>query len=246
MTHQQLMTLISQGEIEKTISVLLDFVGSHYARFATDIYLISGRFNQVEKERRQNTIPSGDYRIEINSIQKSLMDIIVSMEGLNEGSFKRKKNDVEILAQIKELENRFDLCRKKAKAIEKNPTRLREKNEISRELSQIFIDHPEMIQKFFGANSEGVISGIANRYKRLPELSGIDYFESISKIDLGNFTKCCIVNALAEILYSGQLRTGDDGRISKILDELFPNSYQTVRLSITRVSAELDYFSGNI
>ncbi|MBK7871604.1 MAG: hypothetical protein IPJ74_13495 [Saprospiraceae bacterium] len=246
MIYEQLLDLIGQDELEETIALLLDFVSKRYARFSPEVYLISGRFSQVEKEKRQNTIPRSDYNLEINSIRKSLLEIINSLEGLGEENFKRKKEEKEIIAQIQELENRYFQCRKRAKSIQSNPTRLREKNEITRELSQIFIDYPELIQNYFGTNNEGIISGIANRYKRLPELPGIDFFESISKGDLGNFTKCCIANALAEILYSGQLRMGDDNRISKILDDLYPNSYQTVRLSITRVSAELDYFSGNM
>ena len=246
MIHKQLLNLIGQDELEETIALLLDFVSKHYARFSTEVYLISGRYSQVEKEKRQNAIPRSDYNLEINSIRKSLVDIINSMEGLGEDNFKQKKDKNEIIAQITALENRFFQCRKKAKCIQSNPTRLREKNDIARELSQIFIDYPDLIQNYYGTNNDGVITGIANRYKRLPELTGIDFFESISKIELGNFTKCCITNALAEILYSGQLRVGDEKRISKILDELYPNSYQTVRLSVLRVSAELDYFSGNI
>ena len=104
------------------------------------------------------------------------------------GNYKKKKDKGEILALISELESRFNQCRKKAKTIQSNPTRLREKNEISREMGQVFLDYPKLIQSFYGTNSEGVITGIANHYKRLPELNGIDFFESISKNELGNFT----------------------------------------------------------
>jgi len=246
MSHSQLMTLISKGEVNEVINLLLDFVNKHYARFAPEVYLISARFNQVEQENRLNTIPRNDYNLEMNSIRKSLIEIIQTMEGFNEENYKKKKSVQEVVAHLTELSSRFHQSRKKAKTIQSNPTRLREKNEISREIGQIFIDYPELIQQYYGVQDEGIISGIANRYKRLPELSGIDFFESISGNDLGNFTKCCIVNALAEILYTGQLRIGDDKRVSKVLDDLFPNSFQTVKLSITRVSAELDYFIGNI
>ncbi|MBK6623335.1 MAG: hypothetical protein IPG32_21645 [Saprospirales bacterium] len=244
--YKELMTLISQGEIRHTIELLLGFVDKHYTRFTPEVYLISSRFSQVSKENREGVLPHSDYTIEINSISKSLLDIVESIEGLSEENFKLKKNREEIMRAISELENRFDQSRTKAKTIQSNPTRLREKNEIARELGEIFINHPELIEPFYGTTSEGVITGIANRYKRLPELTGIDFFESIARNDMGNFTKCCIVNALAEIIYTGQLRIGDDQRISNILDSLFPNSFQTVKLSITRVSAELDYFLGNI
>jgi hypothetical protein len=84
-------------------------------------------------------------------------------------------------------------------------------------------------------------------------MEGIDFFESVIDVEMGNFTKCCIANALVEIIYTGQLHIQEDHRtvpdnirIARILDRLFPNSFQTVKLSITRVSAELDYFTSDL
>ena len=246
MTHNQLTTLIHQGEIQELLRILLDFVDKHYTRFASEIYLISSRYNQVLKEKRLGIIPISDYKLEINSITKNLLEIVNSLEGFEESNFKKKKSKEQVLDAISELDARFNLSRTKMKTIQSNPTRLREKNEIARELGEIFINHPELIQNFHKTTSEGIITGIANRYKRVPELSGIDFFETVASKDLGNFTKCSIVNALAEIIYTGQLMVGDDQRISKILDQLFQSSFQTVKLSITRVSGELDYFLGNV
>jgi hypothetical protein len=236
------MELIGKNEIKGAIELLLDFVGERYARFSQDVYLISARYHQIEKEKIRNIINRQDYELEISSIRASLLEIINSMEGLGEENFKKKRSADEIKDEIEKLERRFFKCRKTNSNIKSNQTRLREKNEIAREFGQIFIDYPELIEGFYATKEEGVISGISNRYKRVPDNSGIDFFESISTNDLGNFTKCCIVNALAEILYSGQLQMGDETRINKILDDLYPNSFQTVRISITRVSAEVEYF----
>jgi len=246
MVYQELMTLIRQGEIEETIAKLIEFVDQHYTRITPDVYLISARFNQISREHHLGTLPRNDFNLELNSITNSLLEIIGSIEGLTDENFKKKKSKEEVLALITDLETRFNNSRRKAKTIQSNPTRLREKNDIARELGEIFINHSDLIPSFHGTQSEGIIIGIANRYKRIPELSGIDFMESVAGNDLGNFTKCCIVNALAEIIYTGQLRIGDDQRMANILDILFPNSFQTVKLSITRVSAELDYFIGNI
>ena len=246
MLHKELVDLISQGSLQDAINLLLQFTETHYTRFAPDIYLISSRFNQVSKEHRIGSIPRSDYNIEINSITNSLLEISLSFEGMEESSFKKKKTKEEVLKAISDLDNRYAQSRTKTKTIQSNPTRLREKNDIARELGEIFINHPEMIEEFLNTRSEGIITGIANRYKRIPDTTGISFFESIANQNLGNFTKCCIVNALAEIIYTGQLMIGDDKRISTILDQLFPNSFQTVRLSITRVSGELDYFLGNV
>jgi hypothetical protein len=198
------------------------------------------------KEKRLGSIPREDFNLEMNSITHNLIQIIDSLEGQTETNYKPKKGKVAVLHTIRELEARFERSRKKAKTIQSNPTRLREKNDIVRELGEIFTNHPELIQDFTGTDSSAIITGIANKYKKVPDIEGIDFFESIIDKEMGNFTKCCIINAIAEIIYTGQLRIGDDQRIEKILLHLFPNSFQTVKLSITRVSAELDYFLGNV
>lgn len=246
MNPEALRDLISGGELEQPIEELLKFVKDYYTRFAPEVIIISSRYNQIQSERRANTLPLSDYKIEINSIARSLLQIIDSVEGLSEKNFKPKKGKEDILPRIQDLERRFAQSRKKAKAIQSNPTRLREKNDIARELGEIFINHSELIESYYGTDSEGIITGISNRYKRVPEIDGIDFFESILPHVHGNFTRCCIVNALAEIIYTGQLRFGDDQRIYKILDILHPDAAPTVGHNITRVNAELDYFLGKI
>lgn len=49
-------------------------------------------------------------------------------------------------------------------------------------MGQVFLDHPDLIQRFYSTNDEGVITGIANRYKRLPELDGIDFLNPYPKM----------------------------------------------------------------
>lgn len=251
MIHDQLLTFIRKAEIEETINLLVDFVDKHYTRFATEVYLIANRYSRVTSEKNKGLLEHSDYQIEMNSITYSLLEIIDSIDSLKEENFKKKKNDKEVFSSILELEQRFNQARKKSKTIQSNQTRLREKNDIARELGEIFINHPDLIKSYRGTLSEGIIAGIANRYKRLPEISGIDFFESVAEPILGNFTKCSIANALVEIIYTGQLQTQEDPklvpdneRIANILDKMFPSSFQTVKLSITRVSAELEYFLG--
>lgn len=246
MLNPELKRLISQGETGDAIALLVDFAEKYYTNFAEEIYVTSSRFKQVSKDNRMGVIPVSDYQREMNSITSSLFNLSNSLEGLSEANFKLKKTKDEIVKRIKELDNEFDESRKKSKTIQSNPSRLRQKNALARELGEIFISHPNLIQNYFNTSLEGIICGIAYRYKRIPELKAIDFFESVIAQDLGNFTKCCIVNALGELIYSGQLLVGDDRRITFILDQLFPGSYQTVKLSITKVSGELDYFIGNV
>ncbi|MEM6723475.1 MAG: hypothetical protein AAF598_05515 [Bacteroidota bacterium] len=246
MNPEILKNMILNGETNSCLQELYTFVQRYYTRFASDVILISSRHKQVEAERNQGVLPGDDYRLEMNSINRSILQIIDSIEGLTEANFKPKKSDSDVRLKIQELDERFEKSRKRAKAIQSNPSRLREKNDIARELGELFINHSELIGSFYGTTSEGIITGIANRYKRVPEIEGIDFFESVMNNVDGNFTKCCIVNALAEIIYTGQLRIGDDQRIYQMLDTLHPESTTTVEHNITRVNSELDYFLGKI
>ena len=248
MIYDKIRTHIANAEVGEAIKCFIDFVNEHYTQFASEIYIQSARFHQIEKERRLGVLPVDDYNIEINSINNNLLQIINSIEDLPQEHFKKKKGKEEVSKLLEDLENRFKQSRKKAKTIQTNATRLREKNDIARELGEIFINHPELIEANRETDSEGIINGIANKFKRVPTLEGIDFFETILKNNnnLGNFTKCNIANALGEIIYSGQLRIGDDKRVEDILSKLYPNSFQTVRLSILKVNAELDYFLGNV
>ncbi|MEZ5040361.1 MAG: hypothetical protein R2828_10725 [Saprospiraceae bacterium] len=246
MVIPELKKLISKGETKATIERLLEFVSTYYTRFAPEVLMISSRFNQINLERNRGTLPIDDYKIEMNSITYSLLQIIESIEGLTEDNFKKKKRKEDVIELVAELDKRFAQSRRNANTIKSNPTRLREKNDVARELGDIFINHPELIDDFYNTSSEGIITGIANKYKRVPEISAIDFFESVAKNISGNFTKCCIVNALAEIIYTGQLRFGDDERIYNLLDILNPNSAQTVEKNISRVNTELNYFLGKV
>lgn len=241
MIHE-LKNLISQGETELTIKTLLEFVDKYYTRFASEVILISNRYSQISKELRLGTIPRSDYSLEINSINFGLLQIIDSIEGLEEKNFKKKKSKEEIIQTIEVLESRFDKSRKRASNIKTNASRLREKNDIARELGEIFINHPELIKDYFHTESDGIITGIANRYKRVPESDCIDFFESVLPNVSGNFTKCCIINAMAELIYTGQFLGGDEKRIEYILITLFPDSSPTARQNINRVYTELEYF----
>ena len=238
----ELKKLISEGETKATINKLLDFVDNYYTRFASEVIIISNRYNQISKELRLGTIPRTDYSQELQSINFGLLQIIDSIEGLEEKNFKKKKSKEEILNTIGILDARYDKSRKRSNNLKTNASRLREKNDIARELGEIFINHPAIIQDFHYTESDGIITGIANRYKRIPETESIGFFESVLKNVTSNFTKCCIINALGELIYTGQFLGGDEKRIEYILVTLYSNGSPTVRQNINRVFTELEYF----
>lgn len=244
METEKLKAFVIQGDIQDAISELVKMASNVYTDFALQIYQLSARYSQVIKEHNSGTIPQEDFWREHNSITASLLNILETIEDFHKGSLKRKKTKEEVINEIRSLGERFAATRKKAMQIRSNPTRLREKNEIIDKLAQIFIQNIELIKEFEATDDEGIIAGIANRYKKLPDVDGIDFFEnSIDKV-VGNFTKSCIANALAEIIYTGQLRIGDDARIEDLLSSLSKDSAYAVLKNIEHVKAELYHFLG--
>jgi hypothetical protein len=244
MEISRLKSLVRKGEVEDAINQLTEFVSEYHARFAKDVYLLSARFQLVKNERISGRMPIGDYQIEFNSITNSLWEIIKTLEDLDLDSYKKKKNQSDVEKEIMELAERYDHSRKKAKTIQTTPTRLREKNEICKKLVDIFINYPDLLSRFSNTENEGIIAGIANRFKIIPDTTGIDIFERVVNKISGNFPKVCIVNALAEIVYSGQIRFGDELRIYGILDLLSEGAVGPLDKNIQRVRSELDYFLG--
>lgn len=241
-----LKKLFLNGELEEVIERLKVFIGKYYTRLASDVLLISSRFNQVTIEMGQNKIGREDYSLEMESIRAEALRIIRSVEELGLENYREKDNKEDLLKQIKAHQERFEKSRGRANKIRSNAVRLREKNSIARELGDIFISSPELIEDYYKTDQEGIITGIANRFKRVPESSSLAFFESVELNSLGNFTKCCVVNALMELIYSGQLLAGDEKRVDDLLDELYPKSHHTVKQNIIRVNSELDYYMGKI
>ena len=240
METKDLISLIGQGEIKEAIDILLKFLDTYYARFAADVLQIASRYNQINKERNAGVLPQNDYSVEINSVRRSLIELVISIEGLSDSNYKVKKGQEEVKLEIQNLAQRFEECRKKSKSIQTTPTRLREKNEIGKKIGELFLSHPDLIDAYQESEDEGVIVGLANRFKVVPDTKAIDIFEGVYGNLTGNFSKGCIVNALAEVVYSG-LRIGDDTRIYKMLNTLSQNADEPLRRNIQRVEADLNY-----
>lgn len=244
MDTKSLLKLIGEGETKSAIDMLIGFIETYYARFATEVWLISSRYNQVMKEWIGGRLPLNDYQIELNSINKSILDIVNSVDDSDTGNFHVKKSIEEIQEAVLQLNERYENCRKKAKTIQTTVTRLREKNEIGRKLGELFINYPDLVDIYAETDREGIIIGLAIKFKIVPDTKAIDIFEGVVDKMTGNFSRGCIVNALAEVVYSGQLRIGDDARIYAILDLLLTNADEPLEKNIIRVKTDLDYLLG--
>ncbi|MEL6191112.1 MAG: hypothetical protein AAFR66_03645, partial [Bacteroidota bacterium] len=143
-----LKKLFLNGEMEEVIKKLKAFIEKYYTRLASDVLLLSSRFNQVTVEMGQNKIGREDYSLEMESIRAEALRIIRSVEELGLENYKEKDNREEILKRIKGHQERFEKSRGRANKIKSNAVRLREKNSIARELGDIFTSSPELIEKY--------------------------------------------------------------------------------------------------
>ena len=115
------------------------------------------------------------------------------------------------------------------------------KNDIAKSISENIIQFPGVISGFLPTNSNGIICGLSKKIQAVPEFGDLDLLELLTG-DIGsNFTKGCVTNAIAELVYSQKLQIGDDERIRKILNVLKQNSDVPLVKNIERVESALDY-----
>ena len=140
--------------------------------------------------------------------------------------------------QIQELAQDYLKSRK----IQNNSARLREKNQIVRKICQLLIKNPELIEQLKISNNQGIISGIAYKVNVMPNVEDLKLLKELTFKTRSYYAKGHITNALGELVYSGQLRIGDDRLIEEILQDLKNESDLPLSKNIERVETALKYF----
>ena len=194
------------------------------------------------RDIRNGTISIQDHKIELNSITYGLLKLIESFNELNFDCIKPIQSPELIKKEIEKLAFEFDTCHN----IASNPSRLRMKNHLVQKISERLALIPNLIYSFQDSKNEGIISGISEKIKAYPDINDLDILEKIAHNATKNFTKGNIVNALAEIIYSGQLRLGDDSRIEYILTLLNNHPDIPLEKNIERARAALHFLIGKI
>jgi hypothetical protein len=240
MEIKQLKRLISEGEIDQVIKYLINFSENFYTELNKDIFHTSARYNYLLRDKINGVVSVQDYNLELNSITFGLIEIVTSINDLDPKYFKKVDSSNQIHEDIEKLSKEFDDCQN----IKSTPTRLRMKNHLSRKISEKFIQIPALINEFKFSDKEGIICGISDKIKLVPDNDDLDVLEEIARRATKNFTKGKIVNAIAEILYSGQIRIGDDVRIDDLLDLLNNNADLPLEKNIERVRVALHYAIG--
>lgn len=235
MDTESIIYLISQGQIAKAISGLRKKRQSFSMTKKIEIDLISSRFKSLHEHRNRNLISYEEGERELGKITLSLLNLLNTEP-------KGNKTTTTILEEIEELKQEWNA----AGNIKNNASRVREKNQVARKIMELLIQDPTNISDLLDTNNEGIISGIALKTKVVPDIEDIEILEQLSQKCIKNFSKGMIVNALAELIYSGQLRIGDEEKIENILTRIKTNCDLPLKKNIERVEVALDFLLGKL
>lgn len=238
MDQKNVEDLIRKGETKEALKLLEKLRPQVDSAYKVEIDLMTARFNTLQRDLMLNQISYEEGSRETARITNALLqltDKIFSKEGLNTQS-----ND-----DVKKIIKALDACF--YVIVEESPSlRLREKNQIVNFIYSYFLDRPKLIHDFIDTDGQAIISAIALKFKIAPNIDDLKLLKQISKNASTNFTKGHIVNALAEFVYSGQLRFGDETIIFDTLNVLKPDADIPLLKNIERVEVALQYFLGQI
>ena len=231
---------IAQGDIGNVLSELIKFTERTKIEFTTEIYHTSARYRRLEGEKVRGEITIQDYKREFNAITLSLLEIISSIDDLNPRFMKKADSKDELKAEIEALSEEFN----RADEIRSTPSRLRTKIHLARKMAEKFGQRPELVWEFKGSSDPAIMCAIGRIVKIVPDIEALEVLESVVHNAQDNITKGFIVNALAELVYSGQLRIGDDERMYNMLEALGKEGNRVTLTNVERVKAALDYLTG--
>jgi len=192
---------------------------------------VSARFNCLNKDIHKNLISFEDGQRELSRINHGLLTF------LNSKIQQEDLSDNDTLSKILKLGEEFN----DLKQITNTPSRLREKNQITRKICLYLIEDPQLEAQIIETNNQGILSGLAYKIRTIPDVENLSILNKIASNAKSNFAKGNIVNAIAEIVYSGQLRIGDNETINTILDKLSTEADLPLMKNIERVEIALKY-----
>lgn len=239
---KNLKKAISKGDLDEVLSALVNFTESTAIDVTTEIYLSSARYRQLENEKLRGEISNQDYKQEFNSITANILEILDSIDGIDEKYFKQVSSKEQIMQEIEDLAKEFD----RADIIKSIPSMIRMKIHIARKMAEKFIQRPELMKEYLDTKNQAIICAIGRKIKVVPDIEDLYILEFITPNAANSVTKGFITNALAELIYSGQLRLGDDERMRYLLEQLGKEGDLPLLTNVERVRVALDYLTGRI
>lgn len=240
MDIQELRNFVAKDEILEVFGRVMDFTQQQTFPYTREIHLLSARFHALQREQLGGTISFADAQREAGVIRRDLLELLDLVEGWLQAGVESELKDRPVEQEIKELIRAFE----QADRIQSVPSRLRTKNDIARKMAERFLQRPHLISVYSHRKEDGLIAGIAGKVRLAPEMEDLDILEKLAAGAGGHFARGTIVNAVAEIIYSGQILIGDDRRILQLLETLSEAADAPLQKNIERVRASLEYLNG--
>lgn len=238
MDQNKIADLIREGRIDAALKLLEELRPQVDSAHKIEIDLITARFNTSQKDLMLNQISYEEGSRETARITHALLQLLNKIYTKQDEKLPTKESAKAI---VEGLGAAFIF------ANESNPAlKLREKNEIVRLIYPFFIDYPGLVQELVDTDRQAIICAIAHKMKLAPNIEELKTLQRIAPNATSDFTKGHIVNALAEFVYSGQLRFGDDTIIFETLNLLKIEADIPLQKNIERVEIALQYFLGQI
>ncbi|MCB9305360.1 MAG: hypothetical protein H6565_02080 [Lewinellaceae bacterium] len=238
----ELKKLIAAGQVDHVLQALIQFIEGADTKMTTEIYLTSARFRKLELEKRRGEISNKDYSTEFNSVTLTLLEVINALSQLDSAMFSGQPSRAETREEIDRLSQEFA----ETNSMKSVLSELRMKIHIARKIAAKLVLWPDLIGEFKGTSDPAMICAISRKVKMVPDVQDLDVLVSVIPHAQSNISKGFITNAIAELIYSGQLRLGDDITIREMLDELGKEGDRVLIENVERVEALLDFLTGKI
>ena len=233
---------IADGQLDLVLDKLIEFIEGADTKMTTEIYLASARFRKLELEKRRGEISPKDYKTEFSSVTLTLLEILNALSELDMAFFSGLPTRAETRAEVDRLSKEFT----ETNGMQSKVSELRMKVHIARKIAEKLVLWPDMIHEFKGTSDPAMVCAIGRKVKMVPDVQDLDILVSLIPNASSNITKGFITNALAELIYSGQLRLGDEVTIRSMLDQLGEEGDKVLIENVERVEALLDFLTGKI
>jgi len=241
---QHLKRSIAHGNVRQVVEELIKFTDGSSSSMTTEIYHTAARYRQLESEKLRGQISLQDYKIEFNSITLSLLEIIDAIQHAAVGTYQQVCPIETVREELAKLSKEF----KDTDQIQALASRLRMKIHVARKMAEKLIPWCSLINEYKGTTDQAMICAIGRKVKIIADVKDMDILESIVPNATNSVSRSFLTNAIAELIYAGQLRWGDENRIQSMLDQLAEGMEEDKLLmtNIARVQVTLDVVTGQM
>ncbi len=227
--------LIAKGETQEALETFRNMKGRINPSTMIELDLLSSRYFTLQSKVRTNTITFGESNQELAKINSSILEILET-KLLDDNSYDRLSKKYEDM--IVELGNSYKSISREGHVA----VRIRKKYKIVKFIAEKLNEYHELIHKFKYSDDQGIIGGIAYKIKANPKVEDLPILKILTEKCKSNYSKGQIVNAVGEIIYTGELRFGDDSEIREILDRIKSDDDDVpLAKNIERVISALDH-----